>query len=259
VIEKTKIASRFVCQFSSNLRIKNMSTSFFTKALATQTLAASLLASLGLCFSAQAQEVGNVISRTPVYQQVAIPRQVCTQTQVSVPGQNSGAGALMGAIAGGAIGNSVGKGDGRALATMIGVIGGAMAGDKIESPAAAQTQTQQTCTTQQVYENRLMGYNVVYEFGGKQYTVQLPKDPGPTIKLQITPMSAAPLETAGPEATVMAETNSTVPPQIYTAATQTVVVQSPYYRYNTYTPYPVFTHVNLNFDMGVAPRYRNWR
>jgi len=38
------------------------------------------------------------------------------------------------------------------------------------------------------YENRLTGYNVVYEFAGKQYNVQLPKDPGPTIKLQITPV-----------------------------------------------------------------------
>ena len=165
-----------------------------TSAQTSKTLALGLLTGLGLSFSAQAQEVGNVLSRTPVYQQVSVPRQVCTQTQVSVPGQTSGAGALMGAVAGGAIGNAVGKGEGRALATMIGVIGGAIAGDKVEGPQAAQTQPQQTCTTQQVYENRLMGYNVVYEFAGKQYTVQLPKDPGPTIKLQITPISAAPLD-----------------------------------------------------------------
>jgi len=94
----------------------------------------------------------------------------------------------MGAIAGGAIGNAIGKGEGRAIATMIGVIGGAIAGDKVEGPQATQTQTQQTCTTQQGYENRLTGYNVVYEFAGKQYNVQLPRDPGPTIKLQITPV-----------------------------------------------------------------------
>ena len=151
-----------------------------------------VLASLALlaCGTAvQAQEVGQVITRTPLYQQVTVPRQVCTQTQVTTPGQTSGAGAAMGAIAGGAIGNAMGKGEGRAIATMIGVIGGAIAGDKVEGPASAQTQTQQTCTTQQVYENRLMGYNVVYEFNGKQYTVQWPKDPGPTIKLQITPVN----------------------------------------------------------------------
>jgi len=151
-----------------------------------------VLASLALlaCGTAvQAQEVGQVITRTPLYQQVTVPRHVCTQTQVTTPGQTSGAGAAMGAIAGGAIGNAMGKGEGRAIATMIGVIGGAIAGDKVEGPASAQTQTQQTCTTQQVYENRLMGYNVVYEFNGKQYTVQWPKDPGPTIKLQITPVN----------------------------------------------------------------------
>jgi uncharacterized protein YcfJ len=236
-----------------------MTTSFVSSSSASKILAAGLMATLGMSLSAQAQEVGNVISRTPVYQQVAMPRQVCTQTQVSVPGQTSGAGALMGAVAGGAIGNAVGKGEGRALATMIGVIGGALAGDKVESPQAAQAQTQQTCTTQQVYENRLMGYNVVYEFAGKQYNVQLPKDPGPTIKLQITPISAAPLETPGPEATVMAESSSIVTQQVYTAAPQTVYTRSPYFRDKNYTPYPVFTHVNLNFDMGVAPRYRHWR
>ena len=142
---------------------------------------------------------------------------------------------------------------------MIGVIGGAIAGDKVEGPQAAQTQTQQTCTTQQVYENRLMGYNVVYEFAGKQYTVQLPKDPGPTIKLQVTPISAAPLEVPGPEATVMAENfNSPIfTAQIFTATPQVVRVISPYYRSNVYSHYPVFTHINL--DIGAAPRQRHWR
>ena len=53
----------------------------------------------------QAQEVGKVISSTPVIQQVAVPRQVCTTDQVVVQGQKSGAGAAMGAIAGGAVGN----------------------------------------------------------------------------------------------------------------------------------------------------------
>lgn len=231
----------------------------FKSAQTIKTVSFAALTGLALSFAAQAQEVGNVLSRTPVYQQVSVPRQVCTQTQVNVPGQTTGAGALMGAVAGGAIGNAVGKGDGRTLATMIGVIGGALAGDRVEGPQAAQTQTQQTCTTQQVYENRLMGYNVVYEFAGKQYTVQLPKDPGPTIKLQITPISAAPLDTPGYDATVMAEASNTsiVPQQIYTAAPQTVFVRDTYVRPYNYTPYPVFTHVNL--DIGAAPRYRHWR
>jgi uncharacterized protein YcfJ len=162
--------------------MQSMTSRTISLTLWTPRLAGSLFACLALSHAAQAQEVGQVISRTPVYQQVTVPRQVCTQTQVTSPAQTSGAGAAMGAIAGGAIGNAMGKGEGRAIATMIGVIGGAIAGDKVEGP---QSQTQ----TQQVYENRLMGYNVVYEFAGKQYTVQWPKDPGPTIKLQITPVN----------------------------------------------------------------------
>jgi uncharacterized protein YcfJ len=54
----------------------------------------------------------------------------------------------------------------------------------------------QNCTQQMFYENRTMAYNVVYEFAGKQYTVQMPQDPGPTVRLQITPMvPAAPANT----------------------------------------------------------------
>jgi uncharacterized protein YcfJ len=171
--------------FLSELKIM---THTISARLLSATFASAALLGLAVSLPVQAQEVGNVISRTAVYQQVSVPRQVCTQTQVNVPGQTSGAGAAMGAIAGGAIGNAIGKGEGRAIATMIGVIGGAIAGDKVEGPQATQTQTQQTCTSQQVYENRLTGYNVVYEFAGKQYNVQLPRDPGPTIKLQITPV-----------------------------------------------------------------------
>ena len=56
---------------------------------------------------AQAQEVARVVSATPIVQQVATPRQVCSNEQVAVNGPKSGAGAAMGAIAGGAIGNSL--------------------------------------------------------------------------------------------------------------------------------------------------------
>ena len=40
------------------------------------------------------------------------------------------------------------------------------------------------CSTQMIYESRTVGYNVVYEHAGKRYTVQLPQDPGATLRLQ---------------------------------------------------------------------------
>lgn len=150
------------------------------------------LALASLVGSALAQEVGRVISSTPIIQQVAVPRQVCTQNQVVTPGQKSGAGAAMGAIAGGAIGNSMGQGFGKDAATMLGLIGGALLGDRIEGTPAPEVRHVQNCSNQVFYENRTTAYHVVYEFAGKQYSVQMPQDPGPSVRLQITPMAPPP-------------------------------------------------------------------
>lgn len=151
-----------------------------------------------LCAShAQADEFGRVISSTPVIQQVAVPRQVCNTEQVVTPGQKSGAGAAMGAIAGGAVGNSIGQGSGRAAATMLGIVGGAILGEKIEGAGQPEVRNVQNCTQQMFYENRTMAYNVVYEFAGKQYSVQMPNDPGPTVRLQVTPVAPPPVPMGG--------------------------------------------------------------
>ncbi len=149
-----------------------------------------LSAAMLSCGLAAAQEVGRVISSTPIVQQVGQPRNVCTTEQVAVAQPKSGAGALMGAIAGGAMGNAVGAGAGRAAATMIGIMGGAIVGDNIEGAPMARTQNVQHCSTQTFFENRTVAYNVVYEYAGKQYSVQMPNDPGPTVQLQITPVGA---------------------------------------------------------------------
>jgi len=145
------------------------------------------LASTGV---ALADDVGRVLSSQPILQQVAVPRQVCSTQQVEVQQQKSGAGAAMGAIAGGAIGNSVGRGSGNAAATMLGIVGGAILGDRIEGAPSSRLENVQHCATQTFYENRTVGYNVTYEFGGRHYSVQMPNDPGPTIRVQVSPVGA---------------------------------------------------------------------
>lgn len=182
---------------------------------------------------AMAQEIGHVISRTAFYQPVAVPLQTCTQTPVTVQ-RPSGAGALMGAIAGGAMGNAVGDGSGRALATMIGLVGGAMVGDRIEIPGPLQTHNHTTCSTQTVYENRLVGFNVVYVFAGKQYSAQLAQDPGPTIMLNITPQVQG--------------LHSPVPPTVPHSSTiylqpQIVHGPAPAFQHRA----PVYSHINLHW------------
>lgn len=153
-------------------------------------LSAVTLAALAASPQASAQEVGRVLSSTPVVQQFAVPRQVCNTGQAVVQQPKSGAGAVIGAIAGGVVGNQVGRGSGNALATAIGLIGGAVVGNQIEGNGSSQVQNVTNCTTQTFYENRPVAYNVTYEYAGRQYQVQLPQDPGQTIPLQVTPLGA---------------------------------------------------------------------
>ncbi|RYF35853.1 MAG: glycine zipper 2TM domain-containing protein, partial [Comamonadaceae bacterium] len=124
-------------------------------------------------YQAPPADSGRVISSTPIVQQVAVPRQVCSQQPMVVQGprSTSGAGSIIGAIAGGLLGNTIGHGGGRAAATALGVMGGALVGNSVEangSPAYAQNVQQ--CTTQTTYENRTVAYNVTYEYAGRQYT-----------------------------------------------------------------------------------------
>lgn len=141
--------------------------------------------------AAQAQqEQGRVISSTPVIQQVAVPQEVCHNETVTVQGQKSGAGAVVGGIAGGAVGNAIGKGSGRAAATVIGVIGGAVLGNRIEGSGPSRNETVRRCTTETFYENHTVAYNVVYEYAGRQYSTQMSQDPGRYVLLNVTPVES---------------------------------------------------------------------
>ena len=159
-----------------------------TFAMRKLVLVPALAAAAGTGF---AQEFGRVLSSSPITQQIGVPRQICSTEQVLVAQPKSGAGAALGAIAGGALANAAAHGAGQAAATMIGIMGGAVIGDRIEGPATAQVQNVQRCVTQTVYENRTLAYNVVYEYAGKQYTVQMPRDPGPNLQLQVMPVGSA--------------------------------------------------------------------
>ncbi len=138
--------------------------------------------------SALADEFGRVISSTPIVQGVTVPQQVCTPQQVVTRPATTGAGAVMGAIAGGAIGNAIGGGSGRDIATGVGIVGGALLGNQIEGSGRTHTQTVQQCSTQNVIENRVTGYNVTWEYAGKHYTTQMAADPGAWVQLQIVPV-----------------------------------------------------------------------
>lgn len=128
-----------------------------------------------------------VVSSTPVVAQVSVPQEVCYDELQTREVQSSGAGALLGAVAGAAVGNAVGKGSGRAVATGVGLIGGAILGNHIENRGRpTETQTVRKCEQETRYENQVVAYNVTYEINGQRYSTQMPHEPGNTIAVQMT-------------------------------------------------------------------------
>jgi uncharacterized protein YcfJ len=242
------------------------------KTLVISTLAA--VAALAAAPASAEDILARVISSTPVVQQVAVPRQVCNNEAVITQAPKSGAGALMGALAGGAAGNAIGNGGGRAAATVLGLVGGAMIGDRIEGPNN-QLQNVQRCSTQTYYENRPSHYNVVYEYQGTQYNVQMANDPGSYVRLQVTPVGAIqnspqpyqPSQPAQPQtymqpAPVQQQQVYEQPagyPTYYAAPVQPVYVQPYYARPAYYAPYypPIGLSLNFGYSRGFGGRHRH--
>ena len=178
--------------------------------------------------TASATEYGTVISSTPVTQQIAAPQQQCWDEQQVVQQRSSGAGALVGALIGGAVGNQFGGGMGRAAATGLGVVAGAALGDRAEAnnnPPVAQTVRR--CQPVAQYENRVVGYDVVYEYNGQRYSTRMAQDPGARIALDVSVTPAGGMPPTAP---------SSLPPPVYSPRSPAPVYAQPV----VYAPAPAY-------------------
>lgn len=162
------------------------------KHLATPLLAFGALAAVGDA-SAAPPLYGTVISATPVTVQAQVPQQRCTDEPGYVQRPTTGGGAVVGGVLGGLAGNAIGAGAGRALATGVGVIAGALAGNGIEAANTPPVPvTTQNCVYSRATEYRVVGYDVVYEFNGERYTTRTARDPGSRIALDVRPTGETP-------------------------------------------------------------------
>jgi uncharacterized protein YcfJ len=144
-----------------------------------------------------------VVSSTPVMVSIAVPRQVCSDGQQYVQRPPSGAGALIGAIAGGVIGHTLGHGFGRAAATGLGAVAGSVIGDQVEAGGAPVAVVPvRRCQIATTYENRIVGYDVIYDHAGQRYNARMARDPGRRFAVSAQPAELAPpayvAETAAP-------------------------------------------------------------
>ena len=220
-----------------------------------------LFAALGLvAFGASAQEFGNVVSSTPVIQQVAVPRTVC---QPGAAGPTTGGGAAIGGLTGAGIGSAIGAGTGNVAAMAGGAIIGALVGNNVE--AQHQRNAYPQCFTENVSENRTVGYDVVYEYHGQQYSARMPYDPGRAVQLQVAQsgVQASPnigaVVTARPVQAVAAGVPTPVvtaqQPQAVIVQQAAPVVYSAYPAYPYAYPYPYYrpyfpVGISLGFGFG---------
>ena len=98
-------------------------------------IAAILLVSLGACSSYHKAGTAYDAPRYSSQQGRVIEIQV-----ISEQSRTTGGGALLGAVLGGVVGHQLGGGSGKNVATGVGVIGGALVGNEVESSKTADSE-----------------------------------------------------------------------------------------------------------------------
>ena len=140
-------------------------------------------------------EYARVVDAQPIYREVRVstPVRECWDEPVYHTRQQhkSAGGMLAGGLIGGIIGHQFGSGRGNKVATAVGTLIGAQVGHQAVNGDLQSQQTlagyEEHCRTQhQVsYEEVLDGYDVTYEYRGRQYQLVMPYDPGKRIKMRI--------------------------------------------------------------------------
>jgi uncharacterized protein YcfJ len=141
-----------------------------------------ILALLPMAVAAQSIHFTATVVRTvPIHQIVTETVQQCV-TETVTPTEKGSGGAIVGAIVGGVVGNQIGGGSGRDIATGVGVITGAVVGDNMQNAP----RTQQRCTPIQNSRSIIVGYDVTWEYLGRQMTQRMDRDPGQYVTVTVT-------------------------------------------------------------------------
>jgi uncharacterized protein YcfJ len=126
------------------------------------------------------------------------PHQECWTEEVEHVRHYDGDGAytLAGSILGGVVGHQLGGGSGQYAATAAGSVLGAVIGHDIgRSHAYERTYTTAERRCQTVIDDhareRIVGYRVTYDYGGRTYTTDMDRHPGRYVRVRV---SVAPVE-----------------------------------------------------------------
>ena len=161
-------------------------------ALGTALTAATALAQVDYDYA-------QVVEVRPIVQviEISTPQEQCWQEEYLVDRNygrsRSDTPGILGAIIGGAIGNELGnhKSSQRVGAVVGAVLGHSVARDIMrqnEGPTVREVETVERCETvyQSREEERIVGYNVTYNYNGQDYTIRTDQDPGDQIRVRVS-------------------------------------------------------------------------
>jgi uncharacterized protein YcfJ len=160
------------------------------------TSIAVLGAHAGIAAAQQAYgDFAKVVSATPVRETVTESRRECRVEQVSGYQERreapSGAGAVVGAIVGGVIGHQFGNSTGgRDHGTAAGAVVGGLIGNQVEKdsngverrPVARELER---CRFVPETRERVVGYDVSYQYNGRDFRARMAYDPGPEMPVNV--------------------------------------------------------------------------
>jgi uncharacterized protein YcfJ len=157
-----------------------------------------------------------VVGVRPVHDRIPVTREECwndvqrgyeerrvTRTDT---GATIGPGTVLGAIVGGVVGHQFGSSSGgRDRGTAAGAIVGGLVGNQIERDQRGEpsrsTEVERVpvernverCRTVNEVREATLGFDVKYEYGGRQFTTRLDRDPGRFLRVEV---NVAPIEGA---------------------------------------------------------------
>ena len=156
-----------------------------------------------------------VISSRPIHDRIPVSREECwndvqrgyeeRRVTRSDTGAAIGPGTVLGAVIGGVAGHQIGSGRGNDAATAAGAVIGGLIGNQADrdqgrvGPGGRYSEVERVpvernverCRTVNEVREATLGYEVRYEYGGRQFTTRLDRDPGRNLRVNV---SIAPLE-----------------------------------------------------------------
>jgi uncharacterized protein YcfJ len=149
-----------------------------------------------------------VVSAHPIVERIPVSREECWNDRVRTyedrqvtrtdTGAAIGPGTVLGAVVGGVLGHQVGSGRGNTAATIAGTAVGGLVGNQYDrangGPPPVQTtevervpvdRNVERCRTVQEVREATVGYDVRYDYNGRQFTTRLPNDPGRFVHVRV--------------------------------------------------------------------------